>query len=139
MHDILEGALQYEMKLLLRVLIEDKSYFSLDYFNNCLETLELGYMESKSRPTIISLQTFRSSGNSLKQNGKFVCIKYYGDSDVVASQMWLLGRIFPLIIGDCVAEDDDHWLLFLQMMEIVDLLFFSKNNRRSRSIFVNSY
>ena len=37
--------------------------------------------------------------------------------------MWLLGRVLPLIIGDYVPDDDEHWLLFLQMMEIVDLLF----------------
>lgn len=30
---------------------------------------------------------------------------------------------FPLIVGDCVSEDNDHWLLFLRMMEIVGLLF----------------
>ena len=35
--------------------------------------------------------------------------------------MWLLGRVLPLIIGDYLPEDDEHWLLFLQM--IVDLLF----------------
>ena len=40
--------------------------------------------------------------------------------------MWLLGRILPLIIGDCVTNDDDYWLLFLQLMEIVDLLFAPK-------------
>ena len=37
--------------------------------------------------------------------------------------MWLLGCIFPLIVGDCISEGDDHWLLFLRIMEIVDLLF----------------
>lgn len=37
--------------------------------------------------------------------------------------MWLLGRIFPLIIGECVTEDDERWMLYLQMMDIVDILF----------------
>ena len=40
-----------------------------------------------------------------------------------ASQMWLLGRILPLIIGEHVPEDDEHWMLFLQLMDIVDILF----------------
>lgn len=48
MHDILEGVLQYEVKLMLRVVIEEEGYFTLDHFNSCLENLELGYMESKS-------------------------------------------------------------------------------------------
>lgn len=71
MHDILEGALQFEVKLLLRVMVEEEGYFTLDYFNSCLENLELGYMECKSRPTLISMKTLKSAGNSLKQSGMF--------------------------------------------------------------------
>lgn len=37
--------------------------------------------------------------------------------------MWLLGRILPLLIGEFVPEQNAHWELFLQMMDIVDLLF----------------
>lgn len=68
------------MKLLLRVLIDGEGYFTLDYFNSHLETFELGYMESSNRPTVISPQTLRSSGNSLKQNGMYV---YESDSIVI--------------------------------------------------------
>ena len=41
----------------------------------------------------------------------------------VAAQMWLLGRILPLLIGDLIPDDDEHWLSFLLMLEIVDHLF----------------
>ena len=37
--------------------------------------------------------------------------------------MWLLGRVLPLVIGDLVPDDDEMWLNFLLMMEIVDRLF----------------
>ncbi len=37
--------------------------------------------------------------------------------------MWLLGRILPLVIGDLVPEDNEKWLNFLLLMEIVDRLF----------------
>ncbi len=37
--------------------------------------------------------------------------------------MNLLGHVLPLIIGDFVLEDDQHWELFLQLMDIVDILF----------------
>lgn len=37
--------------------------------------------------------------------------------------MWLLGRILPLIIGDYVPDDDEHWENFLLLMEITDHLF----------------
>lgn len=42
--------------------------------------------------------------------------------------MWLLSRILPLLVGDYVPEDDDHWQLFLQLMEIVDILFSPKTS-----------
>lgn len=34
--------------------------------------------------------------------------------------MWCLGRYLPLLIGDKVLEDDDSWLNFLLLMDIVD-------------------
>ena len=55
-------------------MIEKEIYFTLENFNVCLENLELGYMECKSRPTPISMRTLKSTGNSLKQSG--MCYKY---------------------------------------------------------------
>ena len=37
--------------------------------------------------------------------------------------MWLLARILPLLVGDCVPDDDERWENFLTLMEIVDRLF----------------
>ena len=36
--------------------------------------------------------------------------------------MWLLACILPLVIGDLVPEDE-RWMNFLKMIEIVDILF----------------
>jgi len=69
MHDVLEGALPYEVKLMLQFMIDTEGYFSLDDLNSRLEHIELGYMESKDRPTAITAKTLYSSGNSLKQKG----------------------------------------------------------------------
>ena len=38
-------------------------------------------------------------------------------------QMWTLGRFLPLLIGHLVEEDDDHWLNFLCLLDIMDILF----------------
>ena len=38
-------------------------------------------------------------------------------------QMWTLGRFLPLLIGHLVEEDDDHWLNFLCLLDIIDILF----------------
>lgn len=42
---------------------------------------------------------------------------------ILAAQMWLFGRILPLIVGDLVPDDDERWSNYLRLMEIVDLLF----------------
>ena len=79
MHDLLEGALQYEVKLMLRVMIDEKGYFSLNFLNSHLENIELGYMESRNRPTPLSLENIRSStGLNLKQNGKMIHLHITG-------------------------------------------------------------
>lgn len=70
MHDVLEGVLQYEAKLMLQYMINVENYFSVDMFNSKLQNLELGNTESKNRPTSVSIKTINSEGNSLKQNGK---------------------------------------------------------------------
>ena len=40
-----------------------------------------------------------------------------------ASQVRLLGCIMPLIVGEHIPEDDEGWILFLKLMDIVDILF----------------
>ena len=69
MHDIFEGALQYQVKLMLQFMIDTEKYFTLEELNTRLEHIELGYMEYKDRPTAISVATLHSSGSSLKQKG----------------------------------------------------------------------
>ena len=43
-----------------------------------------------------------------------------------AAQMKLLGYLLPMIVGDLVPEDDERWLLFLKLMDIVAILFSPK-------------
>ena len=47
MHDVLEGVLQYETKILLQELIQEKRYIELDTLNNTIESFEFGYAEKK--------------------------------------------------------------------------------------------
>lgn len=128
MHDVLEGALEFEVKLLLNVFIRKEKYFTLAEFNSRLECLDLGYMESKDHPTPIADTTLSSGNNKLKQEGKVAIIfsKILQLRVLSAAQMWLLGRVLPLIIGDLVYEEDEHWENFLQLMDIVDILFSPK-------------
>lgn len=70
MHDLLEGALQYEVKLMLRKFILDDGYFTLEHLNDKIENMELGYMESKDRPSSIADITLKSQDSRLTQAGK---------------------------------------------------------------------
>ena len=41
----------------------------------------------------------------------------------VAMQMWTLARFLPLTIGHSIPEDDEHWLNFIRLLDIMDILF----------------
>lgn len=41
----------------------------------------------------------------------------------LASKMWTLARYLPLLIGRSVPEDDSHWLHYLELLDILDLVF----------------
>ena len=69
MHNVLEGTLQYEAKLMLNYMIFTEEYFTIDHLNSRIANLELGHMEVKDRPSLISGNTLRTSGHSLKQKG----------------------------------------------------------------------
>lgn len=79
MHDVLEGALQYEIKLMLQSFIFQEQYLTLSEINDCIKYVDLGYMEIKDRPTLLNDSNFRahsaSSKNTLKQSGKVIIIQ----------------------------------------------------------------
>lgn len=53
-----------------------------------------------------------------------------------ASQMWCLSRLLPLIIGQLVPEDDDHWKNFLLLLRITDFVFSPVLSRTSAMYLV---
>jgi hypothetical protein len=108
MHDILEGVLQLEMKLLLRQLIKNKD-IDLTSINDKIRDFELGYIEVKDRPSNIDATSLNDD-----KDGKL------GQS---ATQMWLLGRLFPIMFGRYVLEGDMYWSNFLKLLRIMDYLF----------------
>lgn len=70
MHDVLEGVLQYELKLLLQHCIDCEKYFTSKQLQQIMESFELGFMEYPNRPTPITREILRKKDNSLNQNGK---------------------------------------------------------------------
>ena len=98
MHDLLEGALQYEMKLLLQFMIDSEQYFTLEKLNSRLENVELGYMECKDKPTLISVATLHSTGNSLKQKGICIYVHVYGERIALLSVQFYSFQDYLIII-----------------------------------------
>lgn len=99
MHDLFEGVIPYEMKLLIQHLIR-KSYIQLDILNHRLVAFDFGYSELGDKPAPIV------DDSRLRQT---------------ASQMWLLARVLPLLVGDLVPREDLNWKCFLKLLKICEL------------------
>ena len=106
MHDLLEGVLPMEVKLVMKVLI-DRKEFSLLELNSRISSFSYGFTDKQNCPT-----QFTVHGLS---NPK-------GSSGQKAAQMQCLFLYLPLIIGDKVNRDCDHWELLLILMDIYKLV-----------------
>ncbi|XP_028403169.1 uncharacterized protein LOC114525909 [Dendronephthya gigantea] len=106
MHVLFEGVIPYEMKLLLKVIVDEKKFISLKELNHRIESFDYGYMNAKNKPSQIVRETVNSSDSKLKQS---------------ASQMWCLFRFFPIIVGDLIDKNLKEWHCFLQLWNIVQV------------------
>ncbi len=98
MHDLYEGVVPYEMKLLIIYCIH-KKFFTIDELNSRIE--RFGFECNKPRPFDPAL--LRNSDSKIRQS---------------ASQMMVLSQALPLLIGDKVPLDDAHWNSFLLLIRI---------------------
>lgn len=103
MHDLLEGVVQYELKLVFQYLI--KNSISLSSLSERIMSFNYGYTQRKNRP----------NGIRLDDNRK--------DLGLNAVQSWCLLRNTPLIFGDLVSRDDSYWNLLLLLIQIVNIVF----------------
>jgi hypothetical protein len=97
MHDLFEGVVPFELKLLL-VHCTEKKYFTVAELNTRIVRFDFGYSNVSSRPGEID------EGSLLRNDGKL---------RFSAASTWLLAKTLPLIIGDKVPEDDPNWELFI--------------------------
>ena len=105
MHDILEGIAQYEIKLILRYCIESK-FFTLEEYNHRILYFNYGSTET-DKPGIVTSQRLRSDDKSFHLS---------------SAQTLLLCRILPLLIGERVPQDNQHWKCFLLLLKIVHIV-----------------
>ena len=75
MHDLLEGVLQYEIKLMLIQLIE-KQFITLENVNRQIDLLELPFGTDSDRPAVILRKHLYSQGSRLNQKGDVIEYAY---------------------------------------------------------------
>lgn len=108
MHDLLEGVVPYEIKLVLQKLI-NLGCLNLQTINQRLLAHDFGYLESKNRPSPIRLD---GVGNKIGQK---------------AAQCWCLIRFIPVIIGDLILDEHKmYWELLLLLLDIMSYAFCRK-------------
>jgi thymidine kinase len=105
MHNLFEGVVQYELKLLLQHLINNQTV-NLEHLNQLLINFDYGYSEASNKPTPITHRNLQANDKHLRQN---------------ASQCALLCRILPLLVGEFVEEDNSHWQCYLLLLKIVQI------------------
>lgn len=109
MHDLSEGIIACELKLMLFSFIFCRNYFSLELLNARLASFDYGYSDRRNKPTAIRDAELRDlQKNTLSQK---------------AAQIMCLFVILPFLIGDKVPENDDMWKLYLLLRDIVDIVF----------------
>ena len=99
MHDLLEGVVPREVKMLIEHCIKN-GFFQVTTLNQRLLAFDFGYSELADKPAVIE--------NNLKIRQS-------------SSQMWLLIRILPFLLGDLIPRNNLHWQCFLKLLEICDI------------------
>jgi len=110
MHDVLEGVCVYSVCQTLTALIKGK-ILSLDIINYRKKCFSFGELDIKnaSRPLVLS----KLQKNELR---------------MTASEKLCLARYLPFMIASYVPKNNKNWILFTEMLEIIDMLFQNEFN-----------
>lgn len=101
MHDLYEGVLPYELKMLLRYCVQE-DFFSIQELNDRISKYDF----SKKKPTLLDPSIIRDPEKKIRQS---------------ASQMMSLCHELPMIIGDRIPEGDTHWHSFILLLKICSI------------------
>ena len=97
MHDLFEGIVPYELKLLICHCVHEK-YFTIKVLNERINAYDFG----SNTPTQIDVHLITTPSAKIRQS---------------ASQMMMLAREFPLLVGDRIPQDDDTGTPFLYFLK----------------------
>lgn len=104
MHDIFEGICHYDMCHIIIQLIEMR-YFDLDKLNDRKMLFNYGEYEIGN----ISSSITQNNLNSFHLK-------------MTAREMMSFVSLFPLMVGDCVPNDDEVWLFLINLLEIINII-----------------
>lgn len=104
MHDIFEGVCHYDMCHIIKKLIE-MQYFSLDLLNERKSMFNYGEIEIGNISPEISYNHLTKC--HLKMS---------------AREMMSFVSLFPLMVGDLVAQDDEVWLFLINLLDIIKIV-----------------
>lgn len=116
MHDLLEGIVPLEIKIVLNYYIFEKKYFDIEFLNKRIHSFRYGCIEIKNKPSAnFTDEIIKSNSNKIKQK---------------SVQTWLLLRALPFLIGHKITEADDlkHLELLIFLMKIIEICFSPQLN-----------
>ncbi|KAL7298938.1 hypothetical protein TKK_0008039 [Trichogramma kaykai] len=105
LHDFLEGVCSYDIHEILNCLIFKKKIFTLERLNSRIQKFEYRYTGC-NKPPVIKEHHLKQRSN-LKMSG---------------SEVSCLTRYLPVMMGDLVEEDDEHWNLLILLRKIYAIL-----------------
>jgi hypothetical protein len=104
LHDFLEGSCRYVMSFILTHIVNTVKLISLENLNSRIHYFNYG-PDSTSKPC-----------NAVAKEGRSIKLK------CSASEMLSLVRYFGLIAGHYVPDENDVWLLYLKLRQLLDKL-----------------
>lgn len=108
MHDLLEGVIPLEVKLLLYTIVYTCSLLTLPEINSRLRSYDFS-CNNRSKPSCITESHLKSPDGSLGQR---------------SAQMLALFLHLPLLIADVISQiPDQNWNLYLLLRKIVEIVF----------------
>ena len=105
MHDLLEGVIPYDLKLLLKHLVS-ANYLSIAILNDRYRQFDFSYSELSDKPSELDEGVVKSPNQKIRLS---------------ASKMWSLAIFIPLLIGDLIPEGCKVWNLYILLLIICSI------------------
>ena len=109
MHDLQEGVIPYEVKLVLHRLVYVDKLLTMDEVNQRLHSFSYSYSDRKNKPSCIMPERIKNlDDHKIGQK---------------AAQMSCLVRMLPFLIGDKIPHDNPDYELILLLRRCLDIIY----------------